>query len=93
MINTALESFLPKTESRANAVYLFEELELRPGTRLQAAGRYEVDRISGTAAQFPDNFLPVDGRTRSNTPAPAASRRRASASAPCRTCPTTSWRA
>jgi len=62
VINTALESFLPKTESRANAVYLFEELELRPGTRLQAAGRYEVDRISGTAAQFPDNFLPVDGQ-------------------------------
>lgn len=62
VINTALESFLPKTESRANAAYLFEELELRPGTRLQAAGRYEGDRISGTAAQFPHNFLPVDGQ-------------------------------
>ncbi|GJD34161.1 TonB-dependent receptor [Methylobacterium aerolatum] len=62
VINTALESFLPKTESRANAVYLFEELEIRPGTRLQAAGRYEVDRVSGTAAQFPANFTPVDGQ-------------------------------
>jgi len=61
VINTALESFLPKTESRANAVYLFEELELRPGTRLQAAGRYEGDRVSGTAAIFPGNFTPVDG--------------------------------
>ncbi len=61
VINTALESFLPKTESRANAVYLFEELELRPGTRLQAAGRYEVDRVSGTAAIFPENFLPENG--------------------------------
>ncbi|MCJ2091753.1 TonB-dependent receptor [Methylobacterium sp. J-072] len=62
VINTQLESFLPKTESRANAVYLFEELELRPGTRLQAAGRYEVDRLSSTAAQFPADFTPVDGQ-------------------------------
>ncbi|MBE7198325.1 MAG: TonB-dependent receptor [Parafilimonas terrae] len=62
VINTQLESFLPKTESRANAVYLFEELELRPGTRLQAAGRYEVDRLSSTAAQFPADYVPVDGQ-------------------------------
>ena len=62
VINTQLESFLPKTESRANAVYLFEELELRPGTRLQAAGRYEVDRLSSTAAQFPADYAPVDGQ-------------------------------
>jgi iron complex outermembrane receptor protein len=62
VINSQLESFLPKTESRANAVYLFEELELRPGTRLQAAGRYEVDRLSGTAAQFPTDFAPIDGQ-------------------------------
>lgn len=62
VINTELESFLPKTESRANAVYLFEELELRPGTRVQAAGRYEVDRVSGTASQFPSDQIPVDGQ-------------------------------
>lgn len=62
VINTQLESFLPKTESRANAVYLFEELELRPGTRLQAAGRYEVDRLSSIAAQFPADYAPVDGQ-------------------------------
>ncbi|MCJ2059857.1 TonB-dependent receptor [Methylobacterium sp. J-048] len=62
VINTQLESFLPKTESRANAVYLFEELELRPGTRLQAAGRYEVDRLSSTAAQFPADYALVDGQ-------------------------------
>ncbi|MDE3745289.1 MULTISPECIES: TonB-dependent receptor [Methylobacterium] len=62
VINTQLESFLPKTESRANAVYLFEELELQPGTRLQAAGRYEVDRLSSTAAQFPADYVPVDGQ-------------------------------
>ncbi|MEL6064014.1 MULTISPECIES: TonB-dependent receptor [unclassified Methylobacterium] len=62
VINTQLESFLPQTESRANAVYLFEELELRPGTRLQAAGRYEVDRLSSTAARFPTDYVPVDGQ-------------------------------
>ncbi|MDP4024507.1 TonB-dependent receptor [Methylobacterium sp. NEAU 140] len=62
VINSQLESFLPKTESRANAVYLFEELEVRPGTRLQAAGRYEVDRLSSTAAQFPAGYAPVEGQ-------------------------------
>ena len=62
VINSQLEAFLPKTESRANAVYLFEELELRPGTRLQAAGRFEVDRLNSTAAQFPAGYVPVDGQ-------------------------------
>ncbi len=62
VIDTQLESFLPKTESRANAVYLYEELELRPGTRLQAAGRYEIDRLSSTAAQFPADYVPIDGQ-------------------------------
>jgi iron complex outermembrane receptor protein len=62
VINSQLESFLPKTESRANAVYLFEELEIRPGTRLQAAGRYEVDRLSSTAAQFPEGYAPVESQ-------------------------------
>ncbi|MGH1572921.1 TonB-dependent receptor plug domain-containing protein [Methylobacterium sp. P31] len=62
VINSEFESFLPRTESRANAVYLFEELELRPGTRLQVAGRYEVDRLSSTAAQFPAGYVPVDGQ-------------------------------
>ncbi|MFK5600587.1 TonB-dependent receptor domain-containing protein [Methylobacterium sp. HMF5984] len=62
VINSQLEAFLPKTESRSNAVYLFEELELRPGTRLQAAGRYEVDRLNSTAAQFPAGYVPVEGQ-------------------------------
>nr|WP_244424818.1 TonB-dependent receptor [Methylobacterium nodulans] len=62
VINSQLEAFLSKTESRANAVYLFEELEVRPGTRLQAAGRYEVDRLSSTAAQFPAGYVPADGQ-------------------------------
>ncbi|MFC6773829.1 TonB-dependent receptor [Methylobacterium gregans] len=61
VINTQLESFLPRTDSRANAVYLFEELEVVPGTRLQAAGRIEGDRLRSTAVQFPADYLPVEG--------------------------------
>ncbi|MER2267416.1 TonB-dependent receptor domain-containing protein [Methylobacterium oxalidis] len=61
VINTQLEAFLPRTDSRVGAVYLFEELELRPGTRLQAAGRIEGDRIRSTAVQFPSDFLPIPG--------------------------------
>jgi iron complex outermembrane receptor protein len=61
LINTQLEAFLPRTDSRAGAVYLFEELEVLPGTRLQAAGRIEGDRIRSTAVQFPGDYLPVDG--------------------------------
>lgn len=61
VINTQLESFLPRTDSRANAVYLFEELEVVPGTRLQAAGRVEGDRLRSTAVQFPADYLPVEG--------------------------------
>ena len=61
VINTQLESFLPKTDSRAGAVYLFEELEVVPGTRLQAAGRIEGDRLRSTAVRFPGDYLPVDG--------------------------------
>lgn len=59
VINSQLESFVPPAESRANAVYLFEELELRPGTRVQAAGRIEGDRLNGTATQFPPGYVPV----------------------------------
>ncbi|GJD53696.1 putative TonB-dependent receptor [Methylobacterium crusticola] len=61
VINTELEAFLPRTESRANAVYLFEELEIAPGTRLQAAGRIEGDRLGSTAVRFPGDYLPVEG--------------------------------
>ncbi|WP_245930920.1 TonB-dependent receptor [Methylobacterium radiodurans] len=61
VINTQLESFLPRTDSRAGAVYLFEELELVPGTRLQASGRIEGDRLRSTAVQFPADYLPVEG--------------------------------
>ena len=62
VLNSQLEAFIPPTESRADAVYLFEELELRPGTRVQAAGRIEGDRLSSTATQFPSDYLPVPGQ-------------------------------
>ncbi len=52
---------LAPTDSRSNAVYLFEELALAGGLRLQAAGRIEGDRSTGTATLFPGDFLPVEG--------------------------------
>jgi iron complex outermembrane receptor protein len=52
---------LAPTDSRSNAVYLFEELALGGGLRLQAAGRIEGDRATGTATAFPGDYLPVDG--------------------------------
>ncbi|WP_375462923.1 TonB-dependent receptor [uncultured Methylobacterium sp.] len=59
VLNSQLEAFLPPIESRSNAVYLFEDLELRPGTRVQAAGRIEGDRLNSTATQFPAGYVPV----------------------------------
>ncbi len=59
--NTLGETFLPQTESRSNAVFLFEELAVGNGLRLQAAGRIEGDRLNGTAALFPADYLPVPG--------------------------------
>ncbi|UMY20242.1 TonB-dependent receptor [Methylobacterium organophilum] len=55
-------SLLAPTDSRSNAAYLFEELNLGGGLRLQGAGRIEGDRSTGTATQFPSDFLPVDGQ-------------------------------
>ena len=52
---------LAPTDSRSNAVYLFEELALGGGLRLQAAGRIEGDRATGTATAFPGDYRPVDG--------------------------------
>ncbi|WP_264045245.1 TonB-dependent receptor [Methylobacterium flocculans] len=52
---------LAPTDSRSNAVYLFEELALGGGLSLQAAGRIEGDRATGTATAFPGDYRPVDG--------------------------------
>lgn len=59
--NTLGESFLPQTDSRAQAVFLFEELAIGNGLRLQAAGRIESDRVNSIAAQFPSAYLPEPG--------------------------------
>lgn len=40
------------------AAYLFEELALGGGLRFQAAGRIEGNRVAGTQALFPADFLP-----------------------------------
>jgi iron complex outermembrane receptor protein len=50
---------LRPTSERAHAGYLFEELDLRQGTRFQLAGRVEHTVVKGTAALFPAGFLPV----------------------------------
>ncbi|MER2266886.1 TonB-dependent receptor [Methylobacterium oxalidis] len=62
-IGTAGEAgtLLAPTDSRSNALYLFEELALGDGLRLQAAGRIEAARAAGTATLFPADFLPVPG--------------------------------
>ncbi|WP_026597004.1 TonB-dependent receptor [Methylobacterium sp. 77] len=55
-------SLLAPTDSRSNAVYLFEEIALGNGLRVQGAGRIEGDRSTGTASLFPGDYLPVDGQ-------------------------------
>lgn len=58
VLNSQLESFLPKTESRSLAAYWFEELAVGHGLRFQAAGRIEGDRLNSTATLFPGDYLP-----------------------------------
>ncbi|KQP54329.1 TonB-dependent receptor [Methylobacterium sp. Leaf111] len=62
VLNTQGESFLPPTESRSNAVYFFEQLDVGHGLRFQAAGRIEGTRSASTAVQFPSDYLPVEGQ-------------------------------
>ena len=62
VLNSQLESFLPPTESRSQAVFLFEELAVGNGMRFQAAGRIEGDRLNSIAAQFPADYVPVPGQ-------------------------------
>ncbi|MGU3540874.1 TonB-dependent receptor [Methylobacterium sp. A54F] len=54
-------TLLAPTDARSNAAYLFEELDVGGGLRFQAAGRIEADRATGTATQFPGDYLPVEG--------------------------------
>ncbi|GJE25377.1 TonB-dependent receptor [Methylobacterium organophilum] len=57
-ISGAEGGLLRPSDTRANAAYLFEELSLEHGLRLQAAGRIEGNRVSGTEAVFPPGYLP-----------------------------------
>ncbi|GJD44104.1 putative TonB-dependent receptor [Methylobacterium cerastii] len=54
-------TLLAPTDSRSNAAYLFEQLDIGHGLRFQAAGRIEGDRSTGTATRFPGDYLPVAG--------------------------------
>lgn len=50
---------LAPTDTRSLAGYLFEQIDLGTGLRLQAAGRVEAVRTAGTATLFPRNFQPI----------------------------------
>lgn len=50
---------LAPADSRQLAGYVFEQLELGGGLRLQGSGRIEGSRIAGTAAAYPADFLPT----------------------------------
>lgn len=66
-IGTAGEAggLLPPAATNSTAIYNFNELQVLPGTKLQAAGRAEFVTVKGTATTFPAGFLPtftlVDG--------------------------------
>ncbi|GJE55891.1 TonB-dependent receptor [Methylobacterium sp. WL9] len=72
-ISGAEGGLLRPTDTRANALYLFEELALERGLRLQAAGRIEGNRVTGVEAVFPDDFTPAGP---DDEPAEFARRRR-----------------
>ena len=50
---------LAPTETRTIAGYLFEQLDLGNGLRVQAAGRQEGSRVAGTATSYPVGYLPT----------------------------------
>ena len=51
-------SLLPPTDSFNTGVFLFEELKLSQGYRLQAAARLDSAQHEGTQTRFPAGFLP-----------------------------------
>jgi iron complex outermembrane receptor protein len=53
-----LREFLLPARTVGGAAYLFEELEITPSTRVQAAGRIEFVRVIGSAADVPSSNLP-----------------------------------
>jgi iron complex outermembrane recepter protein len=52
---------LQPTNTRTVAGYIFNELQLLPQTRIQAAGRIEYARVKGNGANFPADFLGASG--------------------------------
>ena len=50
--------FLAPARTFSVASYLFEELEITPSTRVQAAGRIEFVKVNGYAADIPSSNLP-----------------------------------
>ena len=51
---------LAPAATRQIAAYLFEQLDLGGGLRLQGSGRIEGARIAGTATSYPGDFLPSE---------------------------------
>ncbi|AOO79692.1 TonB-dependent receptor [Bosea vaviloviae] len=49
---------LPPADTNSAGFYNFNELQLRPGTKLQAAGRIDYVDVKGTATNFPAGYLP-----------------------------------
>ena len=50
---------LAPADSRQLAGYVFEQLDLGGGLRLQGSGRVEGARLAGTAASYPADYLPT----------------------------------
>lgn len=71
------EEFLLPAHAQNAAAYLFEQYNINPNLKFQAAGRIERATVDGTAGLFPSDFLPVgpgdepvlDRRKRSFLPA------------------------
>lgn len=53
------EEFLLPAHARNAAVYLFEQYDINPHLKFQAAGRIERATVDGTAGLFPADFLPA----------------------------------
>jgi len=57
-LDTAGEAILFPARTRIAAAYFFNEVQHTPTLRTQLAGRIEKVNITGTAVEFPANFMP-----------------------------------
>jgi iron complex outermembrane receptor protein len=53
------EEFLLPAHAKNVAAYIFEQYNINPDLKFQAAGRIERATVDGTAGLFPSDFLPV----------------------------------